>query len=81
MNIEWQEIGWDSSNIERIAHDGQKLYAEFKNGTGYYYDDLPYDVFVRILNKEFSDKTGKPSYGATFNILVKKAGYVGIPYK
>ena len=29
MDLEWQEIGWDSSNIERIAHDGQKLYVEF----------------------------------------------------
>ena len=30
MDLEWQEIGWDSSNIERIAHDGQKLYFSQK---------------------------------------------------
>lgn len=81
MDLEWQEIGWDSSNIERISHDGQKLYVEFKNVTGYCYDSVPYDIFVRILNKEFCDKTGKPSHGATFDILVKKAGFHYKQYK
>ncbi len=80
MDLEWQEIGWDSSNIERIAHDGQKLYVEFKTGSGYYYEYVPYEIFVRILNKECNDKAGKPSYGATFNLLVK-IHYKGIQYK
>ena len=82
MNLEWQEIGWDSSNIERIAHDGQKLYVEFKTGSGYYYESVPYEIFVRIMNKEVISKSeGKLSYGATFNMLVIKGGYKGIPYK
>lgn len=82
MDLEWQEIGWDSNNIERIAHDVQKLYVEFKTGSGYYYEFVPYEIFVRIMNKEVISKSeGKPSYGATFNQLVVKAGYKGIQYK
>lgn len=82
MDLEWQEIGWDSSNIERIAHDRIKLYVEFKTGKGYFYDGVPYEIFVRIMNKEVSSKSeGKPSYGATFDVLVKKGGYIGEQYK
>lgn len=81
MNLQWQEIGCDSRDIERIAHDGQKLFVEFKNGTGYYYDNVPYNIFVQILNKAYNDKTGKPSYGATLYVLVKKAGYHYERYK
>jgi hypothetical protein len=78
MNLEWQEIGFDSKNIERIAHDGSVMYVEFKNGKGYRYSNLPYEIFVSILNKEvFSKSEGKPSYGATFNTLVVKGGYLG----
>lgn len=82
MDLEWQEIGYDSVTIGRIAHDGQKLYVEFQTGTGYYYEYVPYEVFVRIMNKEVISKSeGKPSYGATLNLLVIKAGYKGIQYK
>ncbi|PPZ91912.1 hypothetical protein C3729_07600 [Cloacibacterium normanense] len=82
MDLEWQEIGWDSNNIERIAHDGQKLYVEFKAGSGYYYEYVSYEIFVRIMNKEVISKSeGKPSYGATLDALVKKGGYKGIQYK
>lgn len=82
MDLEWQELGYDSVNIERIAHDGMKLYVEFKNGTGYFYDSVPCELFQGILNKGVISKSeGKPSYGATFNTLIKKAGYVGIQYK
>jgi len=82
MELEWQEIGWDSKDIERIAHDGVEMYVEFKKGSGYKYPNLPYEIFLRILNKEVISKSeGKPSYGATFDALVKKAGYIGIQYK
>jgi uncharacterized protein YjhX (UPF0386 family) len=82
MNLEWQEIGSDSNNIEKIAHDGHKLYVEFKTGQGYYYEGVPYEIFVRIVNKEVISKSeGKPSYGATFNMLVKRSGYTGEQYK
>lgn len=82
MDLEWQEVGWDSSNIERIAHDGVNLYVEFKKGTGYKYSNLPYEIFTRIMNKEvYSKSEDKPSYGATFIMLVVKAGYNGEQYK
>jgi uncharacterized protein YjhX (UPF0386 family) len=83
MDLEWQEIGFDSDNIERIAHDGQKLYVEFKKtGKGYYYEDVSYEIFVRIMNKEvYSKSEGKPSFGATFNMLVIKSGFIGEQYR
>lgn len=82
INLDWQEIGYDSDNIEKIAHDGQKLCVEFKTGKGYYYEGVPYDIFVRIMNKEVISKSeGKPSYGATFNMLVLRNGYKGEQYK
>lgn len=82
-NLDWQEIGFDSTNIERIAHSESNLYVEFiKNGSGYRYPNVPFEIFQRIMNKEcISISEGKPSYGATFNVLVIKAGYQGIQYK
>jgi len=82
MNLEWQEIGFDSTDIERIAHDGADMYVEFKKGSGYKFPNLPYEIFQRILNKEVISKSeGKPSYGATFYSLVRRAGYNGEQYK
>jgi uncharacterized protein YjhX (UPF0386 family) len=82
MDLEWQEIGFDSDNIERIAHNGADMYVEFKKGSGYKYPNLSYEIFLRILNKEVISKSeGKPSYGATFNLLVVKAGHKGDQYK
>jgi len=83
MDLEWQEIGWDSSNIERIAHDGMNLFVEFKkNGSGYKYTNVPYEIFQRIINKECISKSeGKPSYGATLSKLVIKAGFHCEQYK
>ena len=82
MDLEWQNIGYDSDNIERIAHNGFYMYVEFKKGSGYSYSNLPYEIFLRILNKEvFSKSEGKPSYGATFNMLVIRGGYLGVQYK
>jgi len=82
MDLKWQEIGWDSNNIERIAHDGVNLYVEFKKGSAYSYANLPYEIFTSIMNKEvYSKSEGKPSYGATFNMLVVKSGYKGEQYK
>lgn len=82
MDLEWQEIGWDSNIIERIAYDGVNLFVEFKKGAGYKYPNLPYEIFIRIMNREvYSKSEGKPSYGATFNLLVLKNGYVGEQYK
>lgn len=76
MDIEWQIIGWDSKDIERIAHDGINLYVEFKNNSGYKYFNVPFEIYQRIMNKECISKSeGKPSYGATFFNLVKKAGF------
>lgn len=82
MDLEWQEIGFDSDNIERIAHNGTDMYVEFKKGRGYKYPNLPYEIFLRILGKEVISKSdGKPSYGATFSMLVLKSGYEGEQYK
>lgn len=82
MDLEWQEIGWDSTTIERISHDGFNLFVEFKrNCSGYKYHNVPYEIFISILNKECNDKTGKPSHGATLDQLVKKAGYAYEQYK
>ena len=76
-NLEWIEIGHDSETIIRIAHSGQDLYVEFKpNGSGYKYDNVPVEIFQRILNKECISKSkGRPSYGSTLHELVKKVGY------
>lgn len=80
MNLEWQKIGFDSVTIERIAHDGVNLYVEFKrNYSKYVYYNVPYEIFISILNKVCNDKTGKPSYGATLDALVKKGGYLYDP--
>jgi hypothetical protein len=82
-NLDWQEIGFDSSTIERIAHSGSDLYVEFKkSGSGYQYLNVPYEIFQRIMNKEcYSKNEGNPSYGATLDTLVKKAGYQYKQYK
>lgn len=81
-NMDWQEIGFDSSTIHRIAYSGNDLYVEFKNGTGYKYENVPFEIFQRIINKECISKSeGKPSYGATLDVLVKKTGYHYIQYK
>jgi len=81
-NLEWKEIGFDSRDIERIAHNGYDLFVEFKSGSGYKYQNVPFDIFQRILNKECISKSeGKPSYGATLDVLVKKAGYHFDQYK
>jgi uncharacterized protein YjhX (UPF0386 family) len=83
QNLEWKEIGFDSSTIDRIAHSGNNLYVEFKkNGSGYMYRNVSFEIFQRILNKECISKSeGRPSYGATLDKLVKKAGYQYEPYK
>lgn len=81
-NIEWKEVGLDSSNIERIGYYLADLYVEFKSNTAYKYLNVPFEVFQRILNKECISKSeGRPSYGATFDTLVKKVGYRYIQYK
>lgn len=82
-NLEWIEIGHDSDTIFRIAHSGQDLFVEFKpNGSGYKYDNVPYEILQRILNKECISKSkGRPSYGSTLDKLVKKAGYNCNQYK
>ena len=83
MELEWQLIGWDSKDIERIAHDGINLYVEFKkNNSGYKYFNVPFEIYQRIMNKECISKSeGKPSYGATLSILVKKAGFIYEQYQ
>lgn len=81
-NLEWQEIGFDSDDIERIAHSGVDLYVEFKSNTGYKYLNVPFELFQRILNKECISKSkGRPSYGSTLHKLVKIAGYEAQQYK
>ena len=81
-NLDWQEIGFDSDNIERMAHSGNDLYVEFKNNTGYKYLNVPFEIFQRILNKECISKSkGRPSYGSTLDKLVKKAGYQHMQYR
>jgi len=78
----WQEIGYDSGTLDRIAHNGIDLFVEFKNGSGYKYSNVPTEIYHRILNKECISKSeGKHSYGATLDSLVKKAGYHYEQYK
>jgi uncharacterized protein YjhX (UPF0386 family) len=82
QNLEWQEVGHDSDNIERMAHSVNDLYVEFKGNTGYKYSNVPFEIFQRILNKECISKSkGRPSYGSTLDKLVKKAGYQCEQYK
>jgi len=82
QNLDWKEIGFDSRDINRIAHSGYDLFVEFKNGTGYKYLNVPFEIFQRIMNKECISKSeGKPSYGSTLDKLVKKAGYQYKQYK
>lgn len=51
-------IGWDSKDIERIAHDGINLYVEFKkNNSGYKYFNVPFEIYQRIMNKECISKS------------------------
>lgn len=81
-SLQWVEIGVDSKNLERIAHSGSDLYVEFKGGSGYKYFNVPFEIYQRILSKECISKSeGCPSYGATFDQLVKKAGYRYEQYK
>ena len=81
-NLEWQEIGYDSKTIDRIAYSENDLFVEFKGGSGYKYTNVPVEIYYRILNKECISKSeGKPSYGATLDKLVKKAGYHYDQYK
>lgn len=81
QNLEWQEIGFDSTSINRIGHSGIDLFVEFKGGSVYKYFNVPIEIFHRILNKEcISDSEGKPSYGATLDRLVKKAGFRYEPF-
>jgi uncharacterized protein YjhX (UPF0386 family) len=81
-NLNWQEIGNDSKTISRIAHSGNDLFVEFKNNSGYKYSGVPVEIYHRILNKECISKSeGKPSYGATLDKLVKKAGFKYDQYK
>ena len=82
QNLEWQEVGFDSTTIDRISHLGNDLFVEFKNGSGYKYINVPFEIFLRIMNKECISKSkGKPSYGSTLDKLVKKAGYQYQQYK
>ena len=81
-DLDWQEIGFDSGTIEKIAHSGDDLFVEFKSGSGYKYSNVPFEIFQRIMSKEcYSKSEGKPSYGSTLDKLVKKAGYHYEPYK
>lgn len=82
QNLDWKEIGFDSDNIERIAHSGIDLYVEYKTNTGYKYSNVPFEILQRILNKECISKSkGRLSYGSTLDKLVKKAGYAYQQYK
>ena len=81
QNLDWKEIGFDSKSIERIAYSENNLYVEFKRGSRYRYLNVPFEIFQRIMNKECISKSeGKPSYGSTLDILVKKAGYQYQPF-
>lgn len=77
-NMDWIEL--DSGNLYAISHDGVNLFVTFKNMKTYYYPNVPVSTMHRIISKECSSKsTGEPSSGATFDQLVIKQGYVGIP--
>jgi hypothetical protein len=81
-NLDWEEIGFDSETINRIAHSGYDLFVEFKNDSGYKYHNVPVEIFHRILNKECISKSKcRPSYGSTLHKLVKTAGYKFEQYK
>lgn len=82
QDLDWNEIGFDSTMMNRIAHSGNDLYVEFKNDSGGKYLNVPFEIFQRIMNKECISKSkGRPSYGATLHNLVKIAGYQYQQYK
>ena len=63
-----------SSNIVALGYEAGKLYARFRGGT-YEYDDVPPEVFDRLLAVD-ADPHG--SVGSAFNEMVKRAGF---PYR
>lgn len=83
INLQWHEIGYDSSTINRIAYLDGELYVEFKkNNSGYKYRNIPFEIYQSIMNKEcISKRDGKNSYGATLDQLVKKTGYLYEQYQ
>lgn len=53
----------ESSNIDKIGHEGTRMRVQFKNGSIYEYQNVPAAIFEKI-------KTA-PSVGSEFNKLVK----------
>lgn len=45
-----------SSNIEAVAYEMGKLYIQFKSGTVYSYDKVPFDYFDAIQKVESAGK-------------------------
>ena len=59
--LTWNKV--ESSNIDALAHDGQKLLVRFNNGAVYECENVPEAVFLEIKDAA--------SVGRTFNSLVK----------
>lgn len=59
----------DSSNIASIGYDEETdvLEIEFKSGSIYAYDDVPFYLYAQLMNA--------PSKGKFFNTNIKKQNY------
>jgi len=58
----WIQV--ESSNIDAIAHQHDKLFVRFRSGAEYVYDGVTKDTFREIVEAE--------SIGSRFHHLVKK---------
>lgn len=46
----------ESSTINSIDHDGNKLIVEFKSGGTYHYSDVPTDIFEQMKSASSKGK-------------------------
>lgn len=46
----------ESSNIEKVGYNEEKLYVQFKGGSTYTYDKVPQAVYNTLMNAESKGK-------------------------
>lgn len=64
-------IPMNSSNLAGLAYDGEKVYAQFNNGSVYTYRGVDEDVLLSVL-------FDPDSQGKSFNAKIKGGNY---PYE
>lgn len=45
--LDWKSV--ESSNVEKVAHDGNHLYVSFRSGT-YRYHHVPAEIYEALLD-------------------------------